>query len=292
MDERLMSATLPPPVTDTVSVLLPVHHGIDGEHLDEALTSITGQSRPADEVVVVEDGPLPKPLVRLLDTLEHDTPGVVRVRLATNGGAGVANQAGLMAASGTWIAKADADDINERHRFATQLDAVRRSGVDVCGAFMGEFSKDSTDLEGIRISPRGTDEIARRLRWNNPVNHPTAFYRREVAVSVGGYPALRYMQDYDLFARMWAAGAQFLNLNEVLVLFRADPRMYARRKSLLIHRAEWELQSNLRRYGVTSPTDRVRNLVLRTGYRLLPEAVTTRTHRALFRRKPVGSVPS
>ena len=276
---------------ETISVVLPVHRGVEASHFREALASVKSQTRPADEIVVVEDGPLTGELLTILDELASSTRGVLRVRLVANGGPGIANGAGLSAASGTWIAKADADDINRPNRLQTQLDAVGSFAADVCGASMGEFSDDPELVEGNRPNPATHKDIARRLRWNNPINHPTAFYRRALAVDVGGYRAMRHMEDYDLMARMWAAGGRFVNLEDELVLFRANRGMYARRKTLLNHQMEWELQSNLRRYGVTSRTQRVRNLVLRTGYRLLPEMITTRTHRAMFRRVVLDDPP-
>jgi glycosyltransferase involved in cell wall biosynthesis len=274
------------PSDDTISVLLPVHAGVDAAHLDQAIGSLLTQTRPPDEVVVVEDGPLEPSQLRLLDRLEERmSPRVVRLRLQVNQGAGVANDAGLRAASGTWIAKADADDINLPHRLATQLAAVRSTSVDVCGAAMGEFEEASSVLTGVRKAPLTHEAVARRMRWNNPINHPTAFYRREVALRVGGYPAMRYMQDYDLFARMLAGGARMLNLADVLVLFRADPAMFERRAALA-GSTERELQRNLHRYGITSRAQRVRNLVLRQAFRRLPRGVMRRAHALLFRRGP------
>ena len=51
------------------------------------------------------------------------------------------------------------------------------------------------------------------MRLNNPINNPTVVFRRQLALDVGGYADLRYMQDYDLFARMLAGGARAENLH-------------------------------------------------------------------------------
>ena len=88
------------------------------------------------------------------------------------------------------------------------------------------------------------------MRFNNPVNHPTAMYRRELALRVGGYPAMRFMQDYDLMARMLAGGARMMNLPEPLVLFRAGDGMLRRRSARGYLALERELQRNLRSYGL------------------------------------------
>jgi len=41
-----------------VSALLPVHAGLDPDHLRRCLDSVAEQTRPPDELIVVEDGPL------------------------------------------------------------------------------------------------------------------------------------------------------------------------------------------------------------------------------------------
>ena len=190
----------------TISVLLPVHAGVEPPVLRESLESVLRQTRPADEIVVVEDGPLSVRHEEILNAAERRHPAVLRIRLRTNQGAGVANQAGLLAASGDWIAKVDADDISVQGRFEAQLSELARSGADLCGSAMLEFDGDPINVTARRDAPLDHASIARRMRSNNPINHPTAMYRRTLAVECGGYPDLRLMQDYVLFARMLALG--------------------------------------------------------------------------------------
>ena len=68
---------------DTVSVLLPVHAGVPVETFRAALDSLDAQTRPADEVVVVEDGPLTADHDRVIDQYAASRDGVVRVPLAS-----------------------------------------------------------------------------------------------------------------------------------------------------------------------------------------------------------------
>jgi len=276
---------VPTEAAGTLSVLLPVHAGIDPVHFDRALTSMVEQTHPADEIVVVEDGPLTDDLRSVIDRLAATDPHAVVVRLVENSGAGVANQAGLQAASGTWIVKMDADDICLPHRIATQVAALASSDADVCGAAMLEFEGEESNVVAIRRNPTSHDEIARRMRINNPVNHPTAVFRRDRALAVGGYPELRFMQDYDLFARMLADGARFINLAEPLVLFRADPGMFRRRRARAMFGYERILQRNLAGYGLISRRRAIINLVLRGGFRLLPPRLLRATYSLLFRRR-------
>jgi glycosyltransferase involved in cell wall biosynthesis len=204
------------------------------------------------------------------------------VALPENRGAGVANDVGLRRARGTWIAKADADDVSLPHRFEVQLRALEATASDVVGSAMDEFVGVETNVVARRPAPLTAEDIARRLRMNSPMNHPTAMYRRSLALAVGGYAELRHMQDYDLFARLHAAGARMTNLPESLVLFRAGEAMYARRTSRAMTGCEWSLQRNLRRYGVIGPVRRWSNLALRLTFRRLPRPLLRAAYRVLF----------
>lgn len=272
----------------TVSVVLPVHLGVRPDHLSECLRSLCQQTCRADQVIIVEDGPLSSQHHSVLEEFVAAHQGVTRVKLPINQGAGVANQAGLIAARGVWIAKVDADDICRPDRFERQLQVVNEMGVDVCGAAMLEFTNDSDHLRGLREMPASHAAIVRRLRWNNPINHPTAFYRRDLAVDAGGYPPWRYMQDYGLFARMLNGGARMTNIAEVLVDFRAGPALTARRRKPEFTRLEWELQRLLRETGAVGRGRMYINFAFRVGYRRLPQKLMTEFQgRVLARRATV-----
>ncbi|WP_370249988.1 glycosyltransferase [Nocardioides sp.] len=258
------------PETPEISVVLPVHAGVDPAHLAAGLDSLRRQERRAEEVVIVEDGPLSAAHRAVLERFEQQHDGVRRVVLAVNSGAGVANQAGLAAARGVWIAKADADDLNRPDRLARQLAHATAHDLDLLGSAMAEFDDDPATPVAIRPAPTGP-ALARRVRWNNPVNHPTAFYRREAALAAGGYPPWRHMQDYGLMARLLAAGARADSLPDPLVSFRAGPAVLRRRRAL--GRLEWGLQTELRRLGLISAPRMVLNLLLRRGVQLLPAPV-------------------
>jgi glycosyltransferase involved in cell wall biosynthesis len=259
---------------DSVTALMPVHAGIRPDDLAAAVDSVLEQTVPVDEFVVVEDGPLTAGLSAVLDAAEGRHGQMVRVRLPVNAGAGVANQAGLAVAHGAWIMKVDADDINLPHRVEKQLALCAQGGVDVCGAAMLEFDVDPEHPLAIRRSPGSMIEIRKRVRFNNPMNHPTTFYRRELALQAGGYPTMRFMQDYDLFARLLVNGAEMFNLDEPLVKFRGGTQMRRRRRGGEILRLEWELQRRLRTYGLIGWPFTLRNLAVRVGFRLLPDSAS------------------
>ena len=285
-----------------LSVVLPVYAGAGPEHFRRALESIYAQTYPACEVIVVEDGPLLDDHHRVLEDFSARTPPLRRIALPDNRGAAAANQAGLQAARCEWIAKADSDDVNLPARFAVQVEALRKADadgapLDCLGSAMFEFDgggpgEEADHVTGLRTRPGSPEEIARVMRRNNPMNHPTLVYRRETALAVGGYRPLPYMEDYDLMARMLAAGARMRNLPEPLVLFRAGDEMLGRRRAAGIFASERIMQRNLRSYGLSGPVESRVNLAARTAFRLLPAPVLRRAYSMLFHRRserlPVG----
>jgi glycosyltransferase involved in cell wall biosynthesis len=276
----------------TVSALLPVHVGVPVEHLVEALESLLAQTALPDEVVLVEDGPLEADQHLVIEDLRRRHPRVVSVRLEVNQGAGVANQAGLVAAAGEWIAKFDADDVCLPERIEVQLAAVEALGADVCGTAMVEFDSGTGDPVSVRTPPAAHEMIAHRMRLNNPVNHPTALYRRDLALAAGGYPPWRYMQDYGLMARMLHEGAVFMNLEEPLVRFRTDGNVSRRRRSSTIRQLEPTVQRELRDLGIIGRPQAYANLVWRTSFRLLPPSAVSFVSRRILARPACPSTRS
>ena len=148
---------------------------------------------------------------------------------------------------------------------------------------MAEFAGSTDHVLGLRPCPDTHDAFARRMRTRNPVNHPTAVFRRDVALRAGGYQPLPHLEDYDLWARMLRDGARFVGTDQPTVLFRTDG-LLARRTSRAALDAERELQRRLRSYGVVGPVRARVNLLVRGTYLRLPRPVLERAYRLVFRR--------
>lgn len=271
-----------------VTVLIPVYAGANAVEFDRTLTSLWSQTSPAEQVLVVKDGPLTAELEEVLD--RHRRPELITYSLPHNQGAGPALQAGLETITTTYVARIDADDI----AFPERLDVQRRfldahPDIAVLGTAVQEFDdatlRETGDLDRaltkVRSLPETHDEIARYAMINTPVNHPSVMARTEALDSSGGYRSVHHMEDYDLWARMLAAGHRFHNLPEPLTYFRTSTSQFERRTQGM-WRAERQMQRNLVSYGLISRPRAVFNLVARTAYRLLPTGLLTRVYGALF----------
>ena len=271
------------PADTRFSVLLPVYHRDSPEFLRRAFGSVTvEQTLRPDEVVIVRDGPVGQELGQTLDELVATSPvRVVVVELAENVGLARALEQGLARCAHEIVARMDADDVSRPERFAVQVPLVV-GGLDIVGSAIEEFDDESEVHDGgavVRTPPLSAQDIATGSRFHSPFNHPSVVYRRSAVAAAGGYQDLPLMEDYWLFARMLQAGARAQNVAEPLVLYRVGAGAYARRGGVRLLRSELRLQWRMRRAGFTTPAQLVRNVVVRGGYRLIPERFRKRMYR-------------
>lgn len=267
------------------SLLLPVYRGDRADFLRRAFASaVDEQVRRPSEVVLVRDGPVPEELERCLAELAATSPvPVVVVRLPENRGLAVALEEGLARCSHEVVARMDADDVSTPDRFAVQLPLVE-AGADLVGSALTEFTDDEHQVLAVRTPPLTPEAIARRAVLASPFNHPTVVYRRSAVRAAGGYRELPLLEDYWLFTRMIAAGARTANVAQPLVRYRVGAGAYRRRGGWRLFRSELVLQRHLRAEGFTTRAQAVRNVVVRGGYRLVPEAARRTAYRRVFAR--------
>jgi hypothetical protein len=265
------------------SLLLAVWGGDDPDYLRAAFTSsVHEQSRRPDQVVLVQDGPVPEELSSAIAELVATSPVPVdHVVIADNVGLGPALDRGLAACEHEIVARMDADDVSLPTRFERQLPLVE-AGADIVGSGLLEFGSSPEDVVGRRTPPTDPDDIRRVIAFRDPFNHPTVVYRRSAVQAAGGYTDMALMEDYLLFARMVDAGARPANIAEPLVCYRVGAGAYARRGGWPLLRSELAVQRRFRELGITSRGQYLRNVAVRGGYRLVPERLRTLAYRALI----------
>jgi glycosyltransferase involved in cell wall biosynthesis len=271
---------------------MPVYLGDEADHFVRAfLSTVNEQTLKPAEVVIVEDGPLTSEMHAALArlTAESVVP-VVRVKLQNNEGLARALEAGLARCSNEVVARMDADDISEPTRFEKQM-SLMAQGYDLVGTGLIEFEGHES-ATGITRTPPVGDDISRSARLAQPFYHPTVVFKKTVVSSVGGYVDIGPMEDYWLFARLIHSGAKVANLAEPLVRYRISDGAYARRGGWGKLITEINLQRQLRRLGFTSRAQFLRNLIVRGGYRLVPEGIRRTAYRRLIANRFEASVAS
>lgn len=115
-----------PRATVDISVVLPVYNR--ARELERALASIAGQTRPVDEVIVVDDRSTDRSVEAACAF--RGPFEVVVLRHDRNAGASAARNTGLAAARGRWVAFLDSDDEWLPDKIERQLAVVQQRGSD------------------------------------------------------------------------------------------------------------------------------------------------------------------
>ncbi|WP_338550513.1 glycosyltransferase family 2 protein [Roseovarius phycicola] len=201
-----------------ISVVMSVHNGLP--YLRDCLASLEDQTETDVEFILVDDASTDGSLDVLKRFAKSNQHTHLIVNKQNKGLTKALNQA-LEVASGTYIARIDADDMCYPTRFEKQL------------RFMEDHPQIVACASGYRmVDDRGkTLRTARRelkdwqIRWllsfNPPAPHPTYFFQR---LDPNGR-AIRYnedfatAQDYDLWSRLSTLGETYV-MPEVLIDYR------------------------------------------------------------------------
>ena len=199
----------------TISAVVPVYNA--EQYIGQCLAGILAQTRPPDEIVVVDDGSTDD----TQDELARFRGEVRVVKQANRGHPGAYNRC-VEEARGEFLAKCDADDIWEPAKLERQLAAVEaHPEIDI--AFCGAQSF------GLHEEPFGPDpgagllggrDFARRLYRGNLVCSPSTLIRRRLYERVGPFVDRLPCEDYDYWLRALELGAQFYYDPAVLVRYR------------------------------------------------------------------------
>ena len=160
-----------------ISVLIRCHD--QGRFLGEAVASLVAQSRPPDEVVIVDDGSSDGSADlarRLLDA--GPLQGVVHSRRPARGAVATANDA-VLASHGDLLVLLDADDRLSSTYLADLERALASSGADFAYAGARLFGGIEMELPVVPFTPS-------ELRCENFVNISAMFHRR-LFDTVGGF---------------------------------------------------------------------------------------------------------
>ena len=251
------------------SVLLSLYCKEKASYLDECLLSIKNQTVDAEQIVIVEDGPLTAELYAMLSRWEVLLP-IKRVVLEKNVGLGKALNHGIKYCSHSLIARMDTDDICHPKRFEKQLHIFENKKVDICGSWISEFESNCEIITSYRKPPKRHDEIIKLSRLKNPLNHPSVMYRKSAVLNVKCYEDVLFFEDYHLWLKLIDSGARFHNIEESLVLMRAGMSQLSRRGGFKYALLELDFFKRCRREGLMPNKYVVRNTVIRFPLRFLP----------------------
>lgn len=180
----------------TAAVVIPTYNR--AAFLREALQSVFAQTRPADEVIVVDDGSDDDPA-----EVVAEFPGVIFLR-QDNSGPSEARNAGIRAANSDYVLCLDSDDVLMPTALETSL-ACMADNPGAAFVYGGHLRVDEA-LEPIDrpfYSQAPLQPYHKLLQENFVYMLGTVLFDRAKLLAVGGFdPRLSRSEDYDLFLRL------------------------------------------------------------------------------------------
>lgn len=203
-----------------LSVVVPVYNR--AQLLPLTLASLLAQSKPAEEILVVDDGSTDASAA----VAEALGPPVRVIRQANQGPAAARNR-GLAEARGEWVHFFDSDDLALPDLHAKQLQVLQVTGADLAYA---PWLKCAVSTQAITptnqvLQQHGLPDgdLVRALLSNWSVVPICCLIRTRLARHVGGFPAqLQVGEDQLFLLRLLLAGARLVHTPGTLVVYRAD----------------------------------------------------------------------
>ena len=233
-----MSISYPP-----YSVCMSVYKNDNAMHFLTALRSMSQQTIPPGEIVLVVDGPIVQTLEDTIAFFSKEYSALKVVRFEENKGHAGARQAGLKNARNELVAIMDSDDIAVPNRLEMQLTfMMQHPEIDVLGGQIEEFIGKPCNVVGKRIVPTGSNDIKHYLRARCPMNLQTILCKKSAILSVGGFMEWFCEEDYYLWIRLTLAGKHMANLGDTLCRVRVGTEMYQRRGGWKYFKSERGIQ--------------------------------------------------
>jgi glycosyltransferase involved in cell wall biosynthesis len=207
------------------SVLLSVYSEEKPSNLESCLVSIYNSTVWPSEVIVVKDGQLPSPLLKILSKF-NSYSGFIVYGYDKPMGLGYALNFGLQKCKYEIIFRMDSDDIMLNKRFEKQLKYLADNpSVSVLGGLIQEF--DDNGLKSIRVVK--SKPLARKIWLFNPLNHMTVAFKKSVILKHGGYDNVLYFEDFHLWLKLRKNRVVLENISTVLVHARVG-KFFLRRR--------------------------------------------------------------
>ena len=196
--------------------------------LERSLCSLIRQHFTGWELLLYDDGSDPPHARKILEAAEADAR-IHPLRGEINRGLAHALNVCIRRAASPYIARMDDDDESLPERLAEEYALLERENQ---YGWVGSWAllTDGDGAWGVRRVPETPQPEDFLL--NSPFIHPSVLFRRTVLEAAGGYrtdPALRLLEDYDLFMRLYAAGQRGYNIPHPLLRYREDRAALRRR---------------------------------------------------------------
>ena len=209
-----------------ITVLMPVRNG--ERYIKESIDSVLNQTLTDFEFLIIDDGSTD----RTVEIIQGYTDK--RIRLVRKEHQFIQNlNEGLELASGSYIARMDADDIMHTERLRIQLKRMKKNpDITVCGTWAKIFSDKGNERKVSHLAYGIIHEPVMELLKYNMLLHPSVMIKKEFLlnhhIEYQNYPCV---EDYKLwFDIAKAGGILFVEPQELLMFRRSDTQVTVTKK--------------------------------------------------------------
>lgn len=273
-------------ISTKYSVLMSVYYKETPNNLRTSIESMLNQSIKPDEIVIIKDGPLTIELNNILQKYQLNQ-NIKLIELKENVGLGRALKLGVESCSNQYIARMDTDDIAVLDRCEKQLRfLLENPDISVVGSFVAEFIEDPLEITSYRIVPVENQDIKQKIKYKNPMNHPTVMFKKDDVLLVGNYEDYQYCEDYFLWIKMIERGMKFHNIEEYLVKMRVSQETYFRRSGKKLFFSQKKLFDYMLNKKIINIFQYTYNLMIRFIVQLvIPNKLRRKIYNTLLRKE-------
>lgn len=253
--------------TINISVVVPLYNKQD--HIVETLKTVLNQTRPADEIIVVDDGSTDFSVQRIVQMNNKR----ITILQQSNGGVSAARNTGLNAATSNYIAFLDGDDLWLPHFLEEMENLVVQHPY--CGLFSaayqyldadGEYRNPKIRFDGPFFCTRPDrnglieDYFKVASQGDLPFNASSVMMKKSLLLALDGFPNGEAMgEDQDVWARS-ALQSKIAYCPRVLSLYNraADNRACDQKPRT----SECAFSKRLRRFAVKNSNHKMSTNIL------------------------------
>lgn len=239
-----------------VSVIMPVYNTKD--FVWEAIESILNQTFKEFEFIIVDDWSTDWSYEICEEYAKKDN----RIRLYKNEkNSWVAYTKNRLIGLTTtnYLASQDSDDVSTQNRLKLEYEFLENHKDYAVVAWNNIIIDEEWKVIGHR---KYSDDIRSVILKQSPVSHPTTMMRKDIFEKVWWYSKVKYVEDYDLWIRLYTEWYKIKNIDKDLLKYRI--RKWAQ-KSNVKQTIRWTLKCQENAYEKIKPSfsDRVYHIALK-----------------------------
>lgn len=210
-----------------ITVVMPAYRE-KKEQICQAIESILNQTYRDFEYIIVLDDPQNKELETLIRAYAEQDARISLYINDKNSGCPYSKDRGVRLADTKYVAIMDSDDIARPHRLEKQLQKMESEAMDIIAGYVTVIDEEGRELYKMDNLPTTHEKIAKKMRVNNCMPHPTWFFRKEAYLELGGYSDIQGCEDYEFLLRAIESGYKLGMVDEIVLDYRLSTQSISR----------------------------------------------------------------